>query len=117
MTAEPKTALTPLGIVLCEVGDERQRQDAKWGEQNHPDGTGGLDRRNAADAQRRWTNMQAAEKTLTWTDILEEEVAEAVAETDPLAVRAELIQVAAVAAAWVQAIDRRLSAQIVDGAR
>jgi hypothetical protein len=26
--------------VLAEIADERARQDAKWGEQNHPDGTG-----------------------------------------------------------------------------
>jgi hypothetical protein len=26
--------------VLVEVADECARQDAKWGEQNHPDGTG-----------------------------------------------------------------------------
>lgn len=26
--------------VLCQVAAERERQDRKWGEQNHPDGTG-----------------------------------------------------------------------------
>jgi hypothetical protein len=34
-------------------------------------------------------------------------VAEALAEDDPTLLRAELIQVAAVAVAWVEAIDRR----------
>jgi hypothetical protein len=104
--------LTPTGIVLHEIEQERAAQNTKWGEQNHPDGTGGACRCRAADEQRRWTNMQAAEKTLTWTDVLEEEVAEALAETDPAKLRAELIQIAAVAAAWAEAIDRRLAAQV-----
>jgi hypothetical protein len=39
--------------------------------------------------------------------ILREEVYEAFAEEDPAALRTELIQVAAVAATWVDAIDRR----------
>jgi hypothetical protein len=43
----------------------------------------------------------------TWLDILTEEVAEAFAETDTKALRAELVQVAAVALAWVEAIDCR----------
>jgi hypothetical protein len=64
--------------VLDEVQDERRRQDAKWGEQNHPDGTIAL-----------------------------EEVFEALVETDPAKLRDELLQVAAVAVAWVEAIDRR----------
>jgi hypothetical protein len=51
--------------------------------------------------------VRAAEKTLKWVDILEEEVAEAAAESDPAKLRAELVQVAAVAVAWIEAIDRR----------
>ena len=42
----------------------------------------------------------------TWADILREEYFEALAETDPARLRVELIQVAAVAVAWVEAIDR-----------
>lgn len=95
--------------VLREIEAEREAQDAKWGEQNHPDGTGGVCSRDIADAQRRWTSMHAAEKTLVWVDILNEEVAEAYAETDAARLRAELVQVAAVAVAWAEAIDRRRS--------
>jgi hypothetical protein len=44
---------------------------------------------------------------LDWLHILREEVAEAFAESDPAKLRAELVQVAAVAVNWVEAIDRR----------
>ena len=102
--------------VLAEVAKERHAQDEKWGEQNHPNGTGpeeywGLDDPDTAAANaarfRNITNQQAAAGRLTWRDILLEEVAEAFAEADPAQLRAELIQVAAVATAWVEAIDRR----------
>lgn len=43
----------------------------------------------------------------TWRDILAEEFNEALAESDPDRLRAELVQVAAVAVNWVEAIDRR----------
>lgn len=93
--------------VAAEVAAERARQDAQWGEQNHPDGT-----HHAfaplADAQRARTNRLAGEACLTWREILEEEVLEALA-CDPGSpeLRAELVQVAAVATAWVECIDRR----------
>ncbi|HYF53037.1 MAG TPA: hypothetical protein VEA41_02135 [Salinarimonas sp.] len=45
---------------------------------------------------------------MTYSQILAEEVAEALAESDPMLLRAELVQVAAVAVQWVEAIDRRL---------
>ena len=47
----------------------------------------------------------------TWLHILREEVFEAFAEDDPAKLRAELIQVAAVAVQWVEAIDRAEKAQ------
>jgi hypothetical protein len=100
----PDTAYSP---VYGAIARERTAQDAKWGEQNHPSGTGIPGSRVLADEARRWTDMQAAEKTLKWVDILEEEVAEAAAESDPAKLRAELVQVAAVAVAWIEAIDRR----------
>lgn len=70
---------------------ERARQDAKWGEQNHLD--------------------------LTWLAILTEEVGEAAQEilTNQFGkvgnghgdLREEAVHVAAVALAWIEAIDRR----------
>ena len=99
------TILTDL--VLGQVGTERAAQDAKWGPQNHPDGTGGRDARDACDAARMLCDLRHREGRGTWSDILREEVCEAFAESDPRKLRAELVQVAAVAVAWVEAIDRR----------
>lgn len=91
---------------LANVAAERTRQDAKWGEQNHPDGTGEMYARDAENARFR-CQRAAAKGEVTWQHILDEEVAEAYAESDPVKLRAELVQVAAVAVAWVDAIDRR----------
>jgi hypothetical protein len=110
----------PVHTVLQDIADERRRQDAKWGEQNHLDGTGpttrilkstdiNLDLRTGSELA--WimrTRCDAAESTgQTWRNILLEEVFEALAEADPAALRGELVQVAAVATSWVEAIDRR----------
>lgn len=105
-------------LVLYEVSRERGRQDEKFGEQNHPDGTGtgggfalvnGLPWDFAALASRakHHAAYRAELGTLTWADVLLEEVFEALAEDDPVKLRAELVQVAAVAVAHIEAIDRR----------
>lgn len=116
--APPRAADLPAGSInqitatihrdspLWEVAAERARQDARWGEQNHPDGTD-TQHRAYADDIRAAVQRNAANGTLTWHDVLSEEFAEATAETDPTRLRAELVQVAAVAVAWVEAIDRR----------
>jgi hypothetical protein len=96
--------LTP---VFAEVAIERTRQDDRWGEQNHADGTGLYQHAAAAERARRECDRKANAGTITWADILREEVYEAFAEDHPAALRAELLQVAAVAVAWVEAIDRR----------
>lgn len=96
--------------VLYEVQMERSRQDAKWGQQNHPDGTapdGVAKAKEIADAARKVCDHMAATKKLTWMHIFTEEVMEAFAETDELKLRVELIQAIAVGVAWVEAIDRR----------
>jgi len=103
--------------VLDEVAAERARQDAQWGEQNHPDGSGprvahgsGIDyMENHAKHARRVCQGAAKDGTLTWRHILLEEIFEALAEEDSAALRTELVQVAAVAVAWAEAIDRRES--------
>lgn len=96
-----------LAPVFAEVALERARQDEQWGEQNHPDGTGWVDSDVAADHARLRCNAAAHAGQLTWSHILLEEVAEALAEHDSDALRDELLQVAAVAVAWTEAIDRR----------
>jgi hypothetical protein len=94
--------------VLAEVEAERRRQDSRWGEQNHPDGTGDAYADDAALA-RKECEQAADSGELSWRHILLEEVAEAMAEREPADLRNELIQVAAVAVAWAEALDRRYS--------
>lgn len=92
--------------VAEEVLRERNRQDIRWGEQNHPDGTG-VDYDLHRDMARRLCDENHAAGDGTWLHILLEEVYEAAAEDDQVKLRAELVQVAAVAQAWAEAIDRR----------
>jgi hypothetical protein len=93
--------------VLADVAAERAAQDAQWGMQRLPDGTGGERAAAESDAARCETETAAMEGGLTWRHVLAEEVLEAFAESDPGRLRAELIQVAAVAVKWAQALDRR----------
>ncbi|HEX7993607.1 MAG TPA: hypothetical protein VF506_06760 [Streptosporangiaceae bacterium] len=99
--------MTDLADVFIEIADERSRQDAKWGEQNHRDGTGGPTLRRWAEQDRAICQEAFRKGVGTWRHILVEEVSEALAEDDPAKLRVELIQVAAVAVAWIEAIDRR----------
>lgn len=51
---------------------------------------------------------RSAHGDVTWADIFQEEVGEAYDETDDMvALRAELIQVAAMAIAWIRALDHQ----------
>ncbi|WP_433584572.1 hypothetical protein [Microbacterium hydrocarbonoxydans] len=100
--------------VLEELAAERRRQDEKWGEQNHPDGTGtGTEvvplwyAEDFAEWAKHATDVAARASVVTWREILLEEVAEAFDESDLDKLRTELVQVAAVATQWVEAIDRR----------
>ena len=110
--------------VLNEVSAERRRQNVKWGEQNHPNGTGPetyalgemdcmtyMELGEAGSVELAAVATLATDKnarrgTVTWKDILLEEIFEALAEDDPAKLRTELIQCAAVATQWVEAIDR-----------
>ncbi|MCB7129936.1 MAG: hypothetical protein J3T61_10415 [Candidatus Brocadiales bacterium] len=82
--------MNELTQVLNKIVDERARQDAKWGVQNHTDAY--------------------------WMTILVEELGEAAAEitTTPgfseRRLKHKLVQVAAVAVAWIEAFDRRTTA-------
>lgn len=92
--------------VLCDVRDERSRQDQKWGRQDHPDGTGvGMLAELGAELEA--AARHALSESPTYAAILAEEVGEALQESNPTRLREELVQVAAVAVAWVQLIDRR----------
>lgn len=96
-----------LGEMLSDIARERIAQDERWGEQNHPDGTGHYLHKVAAVFARRVCDMNARSGEVTWADILREEFAEALAESDPDRLSEELNQVAAVAIAWREAISRR----------
>lgn len=105
MTCPGESYCTPKPI--AEVVEERRRQDDRWGEQNHPDGTGGRGSEERASMYRALCDARHKNGTGSWLDILLEEVFEAGAEGDELNLRAELIRVAAMAVSWVEAIDRR----------
>ncbi len=119
MTSQVKPHMKPwlTEAVLTEVMHERRRQHKKWGEQNHPSGTGPDVEIVVSEGHRQpawiadknakvYTDVAAKDGTLTWRHILLEEVFEALAEDDPAALRTELQQVAAVAVAWMECLDR-----------
>lgn len=104
--------------VLHEVFQEREAQERKWGQQNHPNGTGpnrmALGKITPSPVfndtlrdllRSRCDHMHQAGYG-TFEQILTEEWAEAISEFDPRKLRKELIQVAAVATAWVEKLDR-----------
>lgn len=90
-----------------QIDAERQRQLAKFGDQHHPDGTGGPVMQQQAEAARAACQYLADNGGPDWRAVLLEEVYEALAESDPAALRTELVQVAAVCAAWVHDLDSR----------
>lgn len=90
-----------------DIDAERQRQLAKWGEQHHPDGTGGLFLANMAHVLRSECQEAADRGEVTWRQILMEECGEAFAETDPEQLVAELTQAAAVIQAWITDVKSR----------
>jgi len=98
-----------LAVVLADLHDERGNQEAQWGEQSLPDGTGGPGTRELADEARALCKAAAKLGVVTWSDVLLEEVAEAAAEADLDRLREELVQSGAVIVAWIQHIDRRLA--------
>lgn len=103
--------------IAAETVQERVNQIDKWGEQNWPDFPPDL---VGSDVNQHYNipfenEAKGAVETRfrhhegTYGDILIEEVAEAFSSTTKAELRAELIQVAAVAQAWVEKIDRDLA--------
>ncbi|MVO84152.1 hypothetical protein GPA10_05045 [Streptomyces sp. p1417] len=118
-----------------EIDAERQRQLTKFGEQHHPD----IEPRDIpvvthhyyASRADIWKQVNAERATpstggrcaacpgsasgphthTAWDGVLLEEVYEALAESEPAKLRAELVQVAAVCAAWIADIDSRTAAE------
>lgn len=82
-------------IVLTEVGMERLRQDAKWGEQNHQPSV--------------WLAILSEEVGELATAMLRDRFGTGAEETREAGdMRREAIQVAAVAVAFVEYLDRQL---------
>jgi hypothetical protein len=116
----------PCSRVLLEVAAERERQDAKWGVQDLPFFTsGGPSIRGRSiyligseRAARQMFELREGQGVLSMGDVLLEEVAEVfelrhldperagAGEVDAM-LRAELLQVAAVAVKAIEALDRR----------
>jgi hypothetical protein len=98
--------------VLRDITTERERQDAKWGQQNHAD----IDE-NCLDIIdlplsfqiKRENDKRAKEGKLTWAHIALEEVLEAFEESNPIKRREELVQCAAVFTAWIECLDKKAS--------
>lgn len=109
MSPEQRAAMNR---VMREVEFERMEQHFKWGEQSHPNAEllpGEIEFFRDVSQQAK-ANTDEAAKTgkLSYKLILEEEWTEVLAALDdPEQLRMELVQVAAVAVAWVEAIDRR----------
>ena len=93
-------------LVFDSVNKERDRQEAKWGAQSWPNGTSD-EYRWVADAYRNVCNDNMKDGTVTWHDILLEEVFEALGEEDADKLENELVQVIAVAVNWVEDIRRK----------
>lgn len=115
--------------VLVDVAAERARQVIKWGEQNHPDGTGPgvtielpvtsayplpvATGRTLEVWARHRCKAAPDEGGDTYERILTEEWAEVIASpSGSEALRAELVQVAAVAVAWAEKLDRERRAAL-----
>lgn len=103
--------------LLGKVGQEMQRQQDKWGEQNHPSWLlddvfmiceeHGIEL--STDMAKGLCDERLDASVCSWQDILNEEVLEARDEAindNQEALKEELIQIAAVALSWVQSIER-----------
>lgn len=94
--------------IAYDIDAERQRQIGKFGAQHHPDGTGAEYYVGMADEARNDVERFVAQHSgPEWALILLEEVYEALAESDPAKLRAELVQIAAVCSTWIADIDSR----------
>ena len=93
--------------VLVDMWFERERQRQSLGVQRLPDGTGRIgDAHHALDARERCDRAAVAGE-LTWRDALNADVAVVIASTDEDALRASLLRATAVAAQWIEDLDRR----------
>lgn len=92
---------------MGQIMRERDAQDARFGVQDLPDGTGGPVMVARADEARAQCDYLFSVGAGDFRAVFLEEVYEALAESDPAKLRAELVQAVAVGVKWLEAIDRR----------
>jgi len=98
-----------MNYIFDEIKLERQRQDEKFGTQNHPmtpelfslEGC-----KSRLEAMRHQNKINTQNKKDNWYHILAEEIFEVFSETDPNKQREEMIQVAAIAVAIIECLDK-----------
>jgi hypothetical protein len=99
--------------VLIDVWEERERQDKKWGVQDHPITDPGITHLSFYNMPPEYEARLACEDRFSagigsWADILIEELAEVLAAgKNPVRAREELVQLAAVAVAAIECLDRK----------
>lgn len=110
---EHAVILMQLSHAMQAVRAERLRQMVLWGHVVHPDGCGREDLHAAnmhipsLQMMRRLWERESRRGGITFAWILLGEVVEALTEEDPARLREELVQVAAVAVRWIEALDQR----------
>jgi len=100
----PGCAMRP---VLAEIQAEWMRQIAKWGVQHRKDGSDPFTYRAIAARSRQNFLDAEANGGATWRQALNGPFFEAISETDPAPLRKALVELAAVACAWIEDIDSR----------
>ncbi|KUF18848.1 hypothetical protein [Streptomyces silvensis] len=98
--------------ILDDIRRERAAQDAIFGVQDLPNGTGITGDRERANRARAVCDHLFERGEGTYRDVFYEEVMEALAEDDPDKLRAELVQAVAVGVKWLEAIDRAAEAGV-----
>jgi len=97
--------------IYDEIEAELARALAKYPDcARLPDGTGGAGRRTYETIARNACERAYREGRITHAHIFEEEAAEVLAEEDPVKLRKELVQVAAMCLKWVRDLDGRAAA-------
>ncbi len=97
--------------LFAAIQREQDRQIAKWGVQDHPSFDANAikeERVTLCNTLKGMVDASARRGTLVWEEIMSEEVAEAFCEMDnDENLKAELIQIAAVALSWIESINRK----------
>lgn len=109
--------------VLAEVGAHRLEQVARYGENHdlpyatgpqepwlYPFSTGGATW--VEQVFRRDYEASGGDADTTWMRLLREELSEVACEDNPANLRAELVQLAALAVSWIETIDHHAGSEV-----